>query len=175
MKLQWLQVRWNALARRERALVLLASFAVLLLALWWVGLAPALGVLRSSDAQQAALDAQLREIGALQAQARALQAQPRMQFDDALHALEASVTQRLGVGAQLAVAGNRVSVNLKGVPADTLAQWLTQARISARAVPAEARLVRSPVPTGTAGAAPGAAAPGPTWDGTLVLSLPARQ
>lgn len=172
MKAQWLQVRWDALARRERALVLLASSAVLLLVLWWVGLAPALAVLRTSDAQQAALDLQLREIGALQAQAQALQAQPRMQFDDALRALETSVTQRLGAGAQLTVAADRVSVTFKGVPADTLAQWLTQARISARAVPAEARLVRSPVPTG---APAGAAAPAPTWDGTLVLSLPARQ
>ena len=43
---------------------------------------------------------------------------------------------------------------------DTLAQWLTQARVNARALPAEARLTRN-----AAG----------QWDGTLVMSLPARQ
>ena len=62
--------------------------------------------------------------------------------------------------------------------ADALAQWLTQARITARAVPAEVRLVRGTSP-GTAtgpGAGAGAATSGgnAVWDGTLVLNLPAR-
>ena len=42
---------------------------------------------------------------------------------------------------------------------DALAQWLVQARLNARALPSEARLVRS-----AAG----------TWDGTLVLNLGRR-
>ena len=45
------------------------------------------------------------------------------------------------------------------VAALALAQWLTQVRTNARAIPGEARLARNP-----AGG----------WDGSLVLTLPAR-
>ncbi len=160
-----LQQRWDALARRERALLLLGTGVVSLALLWLVALAPALGVLRSSEVQQAALDSQLQQIQGLQAQARALQAQPRMSYDDALRALDASVKQRLGAGAQLSIAGDRARVTFKGVSAETLAQWLIQARIGARAVPAEAHLSR---------ATTGPAAAAAVWDGSLVLNLPAR-
>ena len=56
----------------------------------------------------------------------------------------------------MTVMGERVTVTLKGVSADALAQWLVQARLNARALPSEAHWVRS--------------GPG-TWDGTLVLNL----
>ncbi|HYF43783.1 MAG TPA: type II secretion system protein M, partial [Ramlibacter sp.] len=64
-----------------------------------------------------------------------------------------------GTTARMAVAGDRVTLTLAATPADALAQWLTQARVNARALPTEARLNHNP-----AGA----------WDGTLVLSLPPR-
>jgi general secretion pathway protein M len=88
-----------------------------------------------------------------------MQSQPRQTYDEALRQLETSVKQRLGTSARMAVAGERVTLTLAGTPADALAQWLTQARINARALPAEARLARN-----AAG----------LWDGTIVLNLPAR-
>jgi general secretion pathway protein M len=158
--------RWKALAQREQRLLTLAAAVVGVALLWWLALAPALALLRSAPARHAALDAQLGQMRGLQAQAKALQEQPKMGADEALRALDLSVKERLGGGAQLIVAGDRATVTLRGVPADTLAQWLTQARVNARAVPAEARLVRSAAtPPGKAGAA---------WDGSVVLTLPSR-
>jgi hypothetical protein len=48
-------------------------------------------------------------------------------------------------------------VTLSGTQPDALAQWLTQARVSAHALPSEAHLQRS-----SSG----------LWEGTLVLALP---
>jgi general secretion pathway protein M len=159
MKLQELRTRWSGLAPRERALVGGATALVTLALLWWVALAPALGTLRSADVQHRALDSQLQHMRRLQAQARSMQAQPRQNPDDAMRQLEAAIRQQLGVSARYSIAGERVTVTLSNTPAQSLAQWLTQVRANARAIPGEARLTRN-------------AAGG--WDGTLVLTLPAR-
>lgn len=164
--------RWRQLAERERRLVLIALTLVAAAALWWLGLAPALGSLRSADARHRQVDTQLQQMQALQAQAKSLQAQPKLSYEESLRALEASVKQGLGSAARLQVSGERATVTLKGVSADALAQWLTQARVNARAAPSEARLVRN----AAVGAitAPTAATSAVTWDGTLVMSLPPR-
>ena len=158
-----LQARWDALAGRERLLLLLAASVVAAAALWWLALAPALATLRAADAEHRALDAQLQQMQGLQAQATALQAQPKLGGEDAQRTLDALLKQKLGASAQMSVVGDRASITLKGASADALAQWLTQARINARAVPSEVRLVRSAAGAGNA-----------AWDGTLVLNLPAR-
>lgn len=155
-----LQARWRQVSPREQRLLLAALALVLLALLWWVALAPALATLKAAELQGRSLSAQLQQMQQLQAQAKALQGQPRMAFDDARRGLEASL-KPLGASAQLAVAGERVTLTLKAVPADALAQWLVQARLNAHAVPAEARLVR--------GAAAASAAA--SWNGTLVLTL----
>lgn len=166
-----LLARWDALAGRERLFLLLAAAVVVAAALWWLALAPALATLRAADAQHRQLDAQLQQMRSLQAQATALQSQPRLGGEDAQRTLDALLKQRLGASAQMSVIGDRASITLKGANADALAQWLTQARINARAVPSEARLVRSTV-SGPASTASGAG--NAVWDGTLVLNLPAR-
>ncbi len=153
------QARWDALAPREKVLSAGAAALVLLALLWWVAIGPALSVLRGADAQHRALDAQLQRMRGLQAQAQALQSQPRQSQEESLRLLELSVRERLGTTARIVVAGDRVTLTLAATPADALAQWLTQARVNARALPAEARLTRNPAGT---------------WDGTLVLSLPPR-
>lgn len=150
---------WHGLAPREKLLASGAALVVLIALLWWILIGPALAVLRNSESQHRELDAQLARMQALQQQARALQGQPKQGFDDSLHALEAAVRQRLGTTARTTVAGDRVTLTLTGTPPDALAAWLAEARTNARALPAEARLTR--------GAAGG-------WDGTLVLTLPAR-
>ena len=156
-----LQARWTSLERRERTLVGTALSVVALALVWWIAVSPALRTLRQADAQQRALAAQVRQMQSLQAQAQSIQSQPRISRDEALRALESSA-KRMGTVAQLSVAGDRATVTLRNAPADQLAQWLSQARVNARARPSEARLVRSTTNPG-----------GPaTWDGTVVLSLP---
>lgn len=159
-----LQARWRALQAREQAMVAGAAVLIGLAVLWWLLIAPALQTLHQADAQQRSLDSQLQKMLSLQAQAQALISQPKMTRDDALRALEASVKQRLGTTAQINIVGDRATVTLRNTPADALSQWLTQARVNARAIPAEVRLTRN---SGTPG---GPAA----WDGTLVLALPAQ-
>ncbi|KQT14044.1 type II secretion system protein GspM [Ramlibacter sp. Leaf400] len=158
MSPQW-TAAWAGLAPREKMLAGGAAALVLLALLWWLGIAPALAVLRASDQQHQSVDAQLARMRALQQQAQSLQSQPKQNQDESMRLLEASVRQRLGTGARMAVAGDRVTLTLAGTPPDALATWLSQARVNARAVPVEARLTR--------GAGGG-------WDGTLVLSLPPR-
>ncbi len=159
MKAQVLRERWLALAPREQVLVLGAGALVAFALLWWLALAPAIGTLRSADAQHRALDAQLQQMLRLQAQAQAMQAQPRQSAEEAQRQLELAIRQQLGTAARYSVAGDRVTLTLTAVPAPALAQWLSQVRVNARAIPGEAKLTRT-----AAGA----------WDGTLVLTLPPR-
>jgi general secretion pathway protein M len=115
--------------------------------------------LRAAEEQHRALDAQLQRMRALQTQAQALQSQPRQSYDEAVRQLERSVRERLGTSARLVVSGERATVTLSGTPPDALAQWLTQVRVTARAVPGEAHLYRNS---------------GGLWEGSLVLTLPPR-
>lgn len=158
---------WDSLAPRERRSVQLAFALVAVSLLWWVGVGPALHTLRAADAQHRILDAQLQTMHSLQAEAQALQAQPKLGFDDALKAVELAVKSELGGTGQLNVTGERVTVSLKNTPADALARWLAQVRINARALPTEARLVRSQMGNLTT--------PVTTWDGSLVLTLPSNR
>lgn len=153
-----IRARWSQISAREQRLVLVAMVLVLVALVWWVALAPALATLRAAPAQHRVLDAQLQQMQRLQAQAASIQAQPVLARDDARRLLEASV-KPMGATAQLMIAGDRVTVNFKGVSADALAPWLTQVRQNAHAVPAEARLQRN-----AAG----------TWDGSMVLTLTTR-
>ncbi|MEY2952178.1 MAG: hypothetical protein RLZZ401_265 [Pseudomonadota bacterium] len=155
-----LHTRWQALVPRERAGVQLAALLVALALLWWLLLAPAWQTLRTADLQRRALDLQVQQMRALQAQAQALKSAPPLTGSEAARALEAAVKQRLGASAQLNVVGERASVTLKGASPEALAQWLAQVRVNAHALPLESHLVRS----GDAG--------GTKWDGTVVLRLP---
>ncbi|NDF46384.1 MAG: type II secretion system protein M, partial [Betaproteobacteria bacterium] len=66
--------------------------------------------------------------------------------------------------------GDRVLVNVKAVPADVLAQWLTQSRAQAQVLPTEAHLTRvNPSSSNNAASAL------PAWEGTMVLQLPVGQ
>lgn len=154
-----LRAYWERLAVREKVMVAAAAIVVAALLVWLIALRPAFAVLRSAEPQHRALDAQLQQMLGLQQQAKALQAQPKLGHDEALRLLELSLRQRLGTSARLTVAGERATITLAGTPADALARWLTQARVDARALPGEARLSRNA---------------GGLWEGTLVLSLPAR-
>ena len=89
-----------------------------------------------------------------------------------MRALQASVTERLGTSARLALSGDRATLTIKNTAADTLALWLVQARSNGKATAQEAHWTRSSAATDPAPSA--ASQPSAHWDGTLVLALPAR-
>lgn len=151
--------QWGRLAPREQLMVAGAVAVVSLALLWWLALAPPLATLRAAEAQHRALDGQLQRMRALQSQAQLLQSQPRQTPEEATRLLEATVRTQLALTGRMSIAGERVTVTLAGTSPQALSQWLTQARTSARMLPAEARLTRNPAGL---------------WDGTLVLALPAR-
>lgn len=156
-QVQTLKVRWTALAPREKLMVAAAAAVIALATVWLVAIGPALSTLHSADEQRVALDSQLQRMAALRTQAQALQSQPKQNREEALRQLEQTVVQRLGTSGRMTIAGDRVTITLTGTPADSLAQWLAQARVAAHAVPGEAHLTRNA---------------GGQWEGSLVLSLP---
>jgi general secretion pathway protein M len=157
-----LQARWAQLAPRERNMLLTAMAVVLFALLWQLLLAPSIKTLRTAPAQALVLDTQLQRMQSLQAQARALQQQSPLGFDEAVRALNLATRQTLGSSAQVSVSGERANVTLQAASADALAQWLAQVRLNARSTPVEARLTRVATPAGV------------TWSGVLVMGLPAR-
>ena len=152
--------RWQALSPREQRGVSVLGALLGVWLFWSIALAPALNTLRDSDNRRAQIGQQQAHMLALQNQAQALQTRTPLSRDEALRSLQ-SLTP--GALMQLNVQGDRVSVQLKSVPAPTLAHWLTQARRQAQALPVEAHLTRS-----------NAANSAVVWDGSLVLSLPSR-
>lgn len=149
---------WRQLKVNERRLILMALWVILSALLWLFAIAPALKIIKEAPEQHRALDAKLQNMRALAVEAKTLQSQPKLAFDDAQKALQSAVTQRFGSAAQLNLTGERASLTLKNANPQELAQWLTQARVNARALPSEAKLNRN----------------GDGWDGTLVLNLPKK-
>lgn len=157
-----IQVRWAAVAPREKAMLLAAAGLVGLALLWWIFISPAITVLRSADAQHRALDTQLQAMKGMQAQAQSLQSRPKVSYDDASRMLTTLVKKNLGTQAQVTTAGERATVTMKAVSPEALVAWLAQVRVDARALPIETRLTRNTTDTKSG------------WDGVVVLILPAR-
>jgi len=162
-----LRSQWATLAPRERRGVQAALALVGMALLWWLALGPAVQTLRAADAQHRSLDTQLQTMRRMQAEVQALQSQSAIGFDEALRNVQSSAKTDLSGTAQINVLGERVSVTFKNTSAEALARWLTQVRINARALPTEAKLVRSAAANATQPALP-------AWDGSLVLALPKR-
>ncbi len=164
--------RWQALSVREQRSVSVLGALLGGLLFWSIAIAPALNTLRDSDNRRAQIGQQQAYMLALQTQAKALQNRTPLSRDEALRNL-----QNLTPGAQiqLNVQGDRVTAQLKRVPASTLANWLAQARSQAQALPVEAHLTRGNA-AGAANATPSTPSPSAlvTWDGSMVLTLPNR-
>jgi general secretion pathway protein M len=161
-----LSARWAALAPRERVLVGSALALICAALLWWLGIAPALAKIKQAREAAPALQAQLQLMRAQANEAASLKAQRVLSYDESLRSLE-NATKTLGPGATLSVSDARASITLRAVSGDALAQWLAQVRANARLVPQELRLKKSAAASGQAAAAT-------TWDGSVILSLPAR-
>lgn len=154
-----LRTRWNALSPREqRSLTLLLGLLGVIL-FWLVAIAPAMNTLRDSVQRRTQLAQQQSHMLALQTQAQALTTRTALSRDAALRSLQGLTP---GPQIQLTPQGDRVTAQLKAVPAATLANWLTQARTQAQVLPVEAHLTR--VNAGDK----------VVWDGSLVLNLPSN-
>jgi general secretion pathway protein M len=149
---------WRQLKMSERRLILAAFWVILAALLWLLAIAPALKTIKEAPEQHRALDAKLQSMRVLSVEAKTLQSQPKLGLDEAQKALQSAVSQRFGSAAQLNLAGERATLTLKNANPQELAQWLTQARVNARALPGEAKLNKI----------------GDGWDGTLVLNLPKK-
>jgi general secretion pathway protein M len=149
--------RWQALSPREQRGISVLGAVLAALIFWSLAITHALNALRDSDNRRALIGQQQANMLALQAQAQALQTRTPLARDEALRNLQGLTP---GAQMQLNVQGDRVTVQLKAVPAATLANWLAQARSQAQALPVEAHLTRGSTAM--------------TWDGSLVLSLPNR-
>ncbi len=163
--------RWQALSPREQRGVSVLGVLLGVLLFWSIAIAPALNTLRDSDNRRAQIGQQQAHMLALQNQAQALQARTPLSRDEALRNLQGLTP---GTQIQLNVQGERVSVQLKAVPAPTLANWLAQARSQAQALPVEAHLTRGNDTVANNASAPAATNSVVVWDGNLVLSLPNR-
>ena len=157
-----LRDRWAAANPREQRLIRSAVALICLALVWGLLVAPPLRTLSQGELEQSRLGVQSQKMQSLRARALALQALPKISRDEALRALDAAVRQQFGAAAQLSVLGDSATVTLRNAPADTLAQWLPQARINARATATEVRLTRTN--TGPLGQG--------VWSGSIVLSLP---
>lgn len=197
-----LQAQWKSWSSREKQMVIAASMVVLCAIFWWLGLAPALQILRHADSRHQALGTQIQTMLRLQNQAQQLKNQPKISYQDATRELEVATTRHLGTAAQLEITQERATISLKQVPAEALATWLNQIRVNARATPTEVQLTQAPKTNTPAsamaspnpppsrlvaiqgvnlGAAPTSAAPQNAatnrsaevqWNGTVVLRLP---
>ena len=155
--------RWQAFSPREQRGISVLGGLLAVLLFWSIAIAPALNTLRDSDNRRALIGQQQANMLALQAQAQALQTRTPLARDEALRNLQGLTP---GAQMQLNVQGDRVTVQLKTVPAAALANWLAQARSQAHALPVEAHLTR--------GNATSTVSNTVVWDGSLVLSLPNR-
>ena len=147
---------WSARAPREQRLLTIAAVLILTATVYALAVAPALRVMRTHADTQARLQNDWQTMVQLQAQAKALQAQPRQNAAAARAALQ-SAAQSLGAQAEVSFGPEGARLVLRNVDGQTLAQWLATARAQAGSVPVQANINRN----------------GAAWSGTVVMTLPA--
>jgi general secretion pathway protein M len=147
---------WRQRAPREQALLGAGLALVLVALLWALALAPALQTLRRHDARVAQLQATLGRMQALEAQARQLQGQARLDGASAQQALQTHTRTLLGPQAELTARMGGASVTLRAVSPQALGRWLASVRTEAHAKVVQSRLQRT--------------AEG--WSGSVQLALP---
>jgi general secretion pathway protein M len=127
---------WAARSRRER-LLLAGAAALGLLVLLGLALVPAWRSLQAAPQAQARLSLQWQRMQALQAEATALQGQPRRAFSEA--ALQTSLLP-LGETAQLTLQADGAELRLQHARPEALALWLLQSRTQTGTVIRQAQL-----------------------------------
>jgi general secretion pathway protein M len=132
------------------ALVVLGSAV-----LWFVAIAPALQVWQKSQSQLSVLAQQHADMLALQAQAKQWQSRSALSTEASVQMLQ-SLCANLGEKVKCSRQALRMTVDVKGVNPQALAQAWAQARSQAQAVLLEAHLQRQ----------------GDEWDGQWIWALP---
>lgn len=195
------QSLWGQRSAREQQLLGWAGLVLLLVTVWSLALAPALGTWLQAPDKQAQLDAQSQRMRQLQLQAQSLQKPPTLSRAEAAQWLENSLGS-LGPNAQISLQGERATLRVQAAPADALARWMSQARDNAQALPLQAQLQQTQAATSPTDSQPSgasravraaratpslapslappqaAAAAGPAhnndplWRGSMVLRLP---
>lgn len=132
---------WRGRAPRERQALAAGVVAVVLFSIWLLLLQPAWRTVREAPAQLDRIDRQLQQMHAAATEVKSLRAIAPVSQIQAGAALKAA-TDRLGEHARLSLQGDRASLTLTGVSADSLRSWLNEARSAARARPIEASLTR---------------------------------
>ena len=136
-------VRWRAMAPRERWGLRIALIALGVMLVWFIAVQPALRTLGSAPALLDAQEAQWQQMQRMAGEARELRAVTPISPTQAASALRAA-SDRLGDHAKLSMQGDRATLTLTGVAAPQLSAWLAEARSGARARPTEAQLTRGP-------------------------------
>ncbi len=143
------------LSPREQSGIRWALAVLAAAVLWWIAIAPAWQVLQNGQAQASALAQQHAEMLALQAQAQQLQSSTRLGTEAAVQALN-SVCAQMGDKVKCSRQAQRMTVDVKGISPQALAQAWTQGRSQAQAVVLESHLQRQ----------------GQGWDGQWIWTLP---
>ena len=136
-----LSQRWQALAPRERRIAGWLGWALALVLLWFVGIAPAWRSVSSAPARLDQLDAQLTQMQRLAGEAATLRALPPVGGLQAQSALKAA-TDALGGAGRLQLGGDRATVTFINATGTQVRDWLAEARSAARTRPIEANLTR---------------------------------
>jgi len=153
---------WQALAPRERQMLLGIGLVLGIALLWFVLLAPALKLLGSASAQKNEAAAQLAQVQKAAAQIQSLATANTLPYDAANQALARNTQDYLAAHARISAAGDLSTVTLDHADAHALAQWLAAVRNNAKAIPTSADLKAD---------APNASG---TWSGSISLRLPPR-
>jgi general secretion pathway protein M len=132
------------------ALVVLGSAV-----LWFVAIAPALQVWQKSQSQLSVLAQQHADMLALQAQAKQWQSRSALSTEASVQMLQ-SLCANLGEKVKCSRQALRMTVDVKGVSPQALAQAWAQARSQAQAVLLETHLQRQ----------------GDAWNGQWIWTLP---
>lgn len=133
--------KWQALAPRERQMLVGMSWAMGLVLVFMVGVRPAWRTLQQAPVQLQEVNTILDDMRKQSEEVKAMRAQPPVPPAQAQAALQ-SATERLGEGAHLRIQTDRAVVTLNKVSGAQLAQWLTEVRSSARVRPLEANLTQ---------------------------------
>ena len=158
---QTVKTHWQKATPRDKRLFVAAGILLGAAISWWILLSPAIKTILSAPKLHKNLDAQIQTMKSLSLEARNLQEQNKLGVDDGRQALQNTVTQRFGSTAQLNVQGSRATLTLKNANPQSVSDFLSQARINARTLPTEVKLMRS-------------APPSNGWDGNMTLVLPTK-
>ena len=148
-------MKFSQLSPREQTGIRWALAMLSGAVLWFVAIAPALQVLQNSQKQLSVFAQQHADMMALQTQAKQWQSRSSLGTEASASMLQ-SLCANLGEKVKCSRQAQRMTVDVKGISPQALAQAWTQARSQAQAVLLETHLQRQ----------------GEAWDGQWVWSLP---